>query len=172
MKSKYIPTTLLTLIVLALYPALVHAQNEVQLELSSLRGIGEMGFSINMEASEALSKREELDILSIRKQVVERLKDEGIPVVSETEARSSADMPLLHMHINTMDAGRGLVPFAISIHFYQPVRLVLNRDMQTTASTWETGMVGIVSLDQLGIIGESAVQSLDAFISDYRDVNL
>jgi hypothetical protein len=76
------------------------------------------------------------------------------------------------MHINTMDAGQGLVPFSVSLDFYQPAELTLNRNLQTSVSTWQTGLVGIVSYDRMNVIGESAVNLLDDFIKDYNQVNL
>jgi hypothetical protein len=70
-----------------------------------------------------------------------------------------------------MDAGRGLVPFSISVRFYQPVKLSLNRDRQTSASTWETGTVGIVSYDRMNIIGESVQNLVGDFIRDFKRMN-
>jgi hypothetical protein len=71
-----------------------------------------------------------------------------------------------------MDAGRGLYPFAIETRFYQPVTLPHRRNAETQASTWDTGVVGLVSLDQLSTIAESAVDLLATFIEEYRQVNL
>lgn len=75
------------------------------------------------------------------------------------------------MHINAMELENGLVPFSIQLRLYQPVRLVLNRDMQTSASTWENGVVGIVSLDRLTLINEAASELVTDFINDYGVYN-
>ncbi|MDX1639043.1 MAG: hypothetical protein R3281_13805 [Balneolaceae bacterium] len=150
----------------------LYAQNEIQRERSSLKGIVEMGFTVNLEANVSLNEKGEIEITSIKQQAVDRLEEAGLTVIPDAQVRSSADIPFLYMHINTMDAGRGLVPFSVSIDFYQPARLTLNRDMETSVSTWQTGLVGIVSYDQMNIIGESAVGLLDDFINDYNRVNL
>ncbi len=158
-------------LVLLIFPALSMAQNEIEQERSSLRGINELGFTVNLETNVTLNEKGEIEVTSIKDAARQRLSDAGIPLVSDSEVESSADIPFLYMHINTMDAGRGLVPFSVSIRFYQPVKLQLNRDRQASASTWETGMVGIVSYDRMNIIQESAVNLLDDFIDDFRSVN-
>lgn len=163
--------TLFIFLSLLLIPFISQAQNEIQRERSSLRGINELGFTVNLETNVSLNEKGEIEITSIKDAAEQALNDAGIPLVSDSRVRSSADIPFLYMHINTMDAGRGLVPFSVSIRFYQPVQLQLNRDMQTSASTWETGMVGIVSYDRMGVIQESAVDLLRDFIDDYHRVN-
>ncbi|MFH5883246.1 hypothetical protein ACG2F4_02960 [Halalkalibaculum sp. DA3122] len=161
---------LLPIIILIGAPAL--AQNEIERERNSLRGIAEMGFTVNIETNVSLNEKGELEISSIKQQAVDKLREAGLTIVPDREIRSSADLPFLYMHINTMDAGRGLVPFSISLDLYQPARLTLNRDLQTSVSTWQTGLVGIVSYDRMNVIGESAVGILDDFIKDYNKVNL
>lgn len=153
------------------FPFLASAQNEIQRERSSLRGIAALGFTVNLEANVSLNERGELEVTSIIENARKTLVDAGISLISDDEVRSSDQIPFLYMHINSMDAGQGLVPFSISLRFYQPVKLTLNRDLQTSASTWQTGMVGIVSYDRMYIIQESAINLLHEFINDFRRVN-
>lgn len=169
MKTRRIPGSIILLIIAL--PVLSFAQNEIEREISSLRGINELGFTVNLETNVTLNEKGEIEVTSIKDAARQRLAEAGIPLVSDREIESSADIPFLYMHINTMDAGRGLVPFSVSIRFYQPVKLQLNRDRQTSASTWETGMVGIVSYDRMNIIQESAVNLLGDFINDFNSVN-
>ncbi len=169
MKTRPLLFTLL--LSLLIVPMAMQAQNEIQRERSSLRGINEVGFTVNLETNVTLNEKGEIEVTSIKDAAEQRLREAGIPLVSDKEVESSADIPFLYMHINTMDAGQGLVPFSVSIRFYQPVKLQLNRDQQTSASTWETGMVGIVSYDRMNVIQEAAVDLLGDFISDFRRVN-
>ena len=168
---KIRPLFLTLLISLLLVPIALQAQNEIQRERNSLRGINEMGFTVNLETNVTLNEKGEIEVTSIKDAAEQRLSEGGIPLVSDEEVESSADIAFLYMHINTMDAGQGLVPFSVSIRFYQPVKLQLNRDQQTSASTWETGMVGIVSYDRMNVIQEAAVDLLADFISDFNRVN-
>lgn len=169
MKIRQLTVSLLLL--LLSIPIVSQAQNEIEREISSLRGINELGFTVNLETNVTLNEKGEIEVTSIKDAAEQRLSEAGIPLVSDREVKSSADIPFLYMHINTMDAGQGLVPFSISLRFYQPVKLQLNRDRQTSASTWETGMVGIVSYDRMNIIQEAAVNLLGDFVDDFRSVN-
>lgn len=156
---------------LFLLPFLTQAQNEIQRERSSLQGINEMGFTVNLEVNTTLNEQGEIEVTSIKDAVQKRLDEANISTVSDETVESSADIPFLYMHINTMDAGRGLVPFSISLRFYQPVKLSLNRDRQTSASTWETGTVGLVSYDRMNVILEAAENLTGDFIRDFQRVN-
>ena len=169
---KHLTEILFLILFAAIISGPSYAQNEVERERSSLKGINDMGFTVNVEANISINERGELEVTSIRDQAINKLRESGLSIVPDKQIRSSADLPFLYMHINTMDAGRGLVPFSISLDFYQPVKLTLNRDTQTSASTWQTGVVGIVSYDRLNVIAESAVDLLQDFIDDYHQVNL
>lgn len=163
------------LIVLALcliiVPGFAMAQNEIERERSSLQGINELGFTVNLEVTATLNEQGEIEVTSLQDAVRQELEEAGIPLVGDEAVESSADIPFLYVHVNTMDAGRGLVPFSISVRFYQPVKLSLNRDLETSASTWETGTVGIVSYDRMNVIQESVRNLLGHFIRDYKSVN-
>ncbi|MCC5940708.1 MAG: hypothetical protein JJU37_04135 [Balneolaceae bacterium] len=152
-------------------PFTLFAQNEIERERISLQGLQEFGFSANIQGSRTVAESEHLTPSVIRQLAIDRLVEANINYISDEEVRSSADVPFLHMHINTMQLENGLVPFSIQLRMYQPVRLPLNRDLQTSASTWETGMVGIVSHDQLQTINFAAEELVSDFIEDYYLAN-
>lgn len=161
----------LFLLIVTLWAGQSFAQSEVERELSSLHGIGHFYFVVNVEGNKNLTKEEQLNVPKLQEQLHGHLQSKGMDVLPNTDKPAAAEVPYLRLHINAMDAGRGLVPFSISVNFYQPVKLVLNRDRQTLASTWNTGYVGIVSYDRMGAIDTAAVDMLDEFIQDYRRVN-
>ena len=152
-------------------PAMLIAQNEIERERISLQGLQEFGFTANIEGTRTVTSHQELTPTVIRQEAVSKIVQAGLRFVSDEEVRSSADIPFLYMHINTMQLENGLVPFSIQLRLYQPVKLTLNRDLQTSASTWETGMVGIVSLDQLPVINLAASDLISDFINDYYLTN-
>lgn len=152
-------------------PELLLAQNEVERERISLEGLQEFGFTANIEGSQTIADDQTLTPSLIRDQAVEQIVEAGIRFVADEELRSSADIPFLHMHINAMEMENGLIPFSIEMRLYQPVKLILNRDLQTTASTWEDGLVGLVSYDQIAIIKEAASNMIKNFIDDYHEAN-
>lgn len=152
------------------YSALM-AQNEVARERSSLKGIQAMGFTVNVEANASIANFNEINVDSLTYMGQRTLKDSGVTIIRDSEVQSSDEIPFLYLHINSMDAGQGLVPFSLTLYFYQPVKLMLNRDMQTSAITWESGSVGIVSYDQMGMISDAAKNLIEEFLSDYHQIN-
>ena len=152
-------------------PVTLFAQNEIERERISLQGLQEFGFTANIEGSRAVAGGEVLTPTIIRQLAIDRLIDANIRYISDEEVQSSADVPFLYMHINAMQLENGLVPFSIQLRLYQPVRLSLNRDLRTSASTWEIGMVGIVSLDRLETINFAAEELVSDFIKDYYLAN-
>lgn len=164
-----------TLLVLAVLlftaPAAIFAQNEIERERMSLVGLQEFGFTANIEGSRTIAGDPNLTPGLIRQDAVRQLTEANLRFVPEDEVRSSADIPFLYMHINAMEMENGLVPFSIQLRLYQPVKLILNGDLQTSASTWEQGVVGIVSLDRLTLINEAASELVTGFISDYQALN-
>jgi hypothetical protein len=147
------------------------AQNEIERERFALRGLQEFGFTVNIEGSRYVTSDTVLTPSKIRQQAVNQIIDANLRYVADEEVSASADIPFLHMHINMLELENGLVPFSIELRLYQPVKLVLNRDLQTSASTWETGMVGIVSLDQIHTINRAAENVMVTFLDDFRRVN-
>jgi hypothetical protein len=149
----------------------VWAQNEISRERSSLKGIQSMGFTVNIESNKSLDEQRNFDVSSLRLMGQKLLREADIDIIADDEVQSSSDIPFLYLHINSMDAGKGLVPFALTLYFYQPVNLVLNRNQQTSSITWESGSVGIVSYDRMNLIPDAAKNLLQEFISDYQQIN-
>lgn len=159
------------MILLLSLPLTATAQNEIERSRISLQGLQEFGFTANIEGNRQIVDHDSLTPTVIRQQAINQLVEAGVRFVSDEEVESSADIPFLYMHINTMQLDNGLVPFSINLYLYQPVKLSLNRDLQTSASTWDTGMVGIVSRDQLPVINQAAENMMEEFIYDYQRAN-
>lgn len=152
-------------------PSVLFGQNEVARERSSLRGIQSLGFTVNVETNVSLTNKDEIQVTSLQEMGEETIREGGIDLIPDKEVKQSDEIPFLYMHINTMEAGNRLVPFSITLYFYQPVKLTLNRDLQTTAATWESGTLGIVSYNKMDMISNAAKGLLQEFIADYNDMN-
>lgn len=168
---KRLQLLLFTTLGICLLPLSLHAQNEIERERISLEGLQEFGFTANIEGSHTISDDETLTPSAIRQGAINQLVEANLRFVADEEVRSSADIPFLYMHINAMEMENGLIPFSIELRLYQPVKLVLNRDMETSASTWESGMVGLVSHDRLPVINQAAHNLVATFIDDYQKSN-
>lgn len=147
------------------------AQNEIARERSSLKGINALGFTVNVEANLPLEEKGEIEVTSLREMGKKMLRNSGISLIPDKDSIRSDEIPFLYLHVNCMDAGQGLVPFSLSLYFYQPVKLTLNRDLQTSAVTWESGSVGILSYDQMNLVSDAAKILIEEFISDYKQIN-
>lgn len=158
-------------LVLNLGYSTLQAQNEVAGERSSLKGINAFGFTVNLEANLSLAEKDEIEVVSLREMGHKTLRNSGISLISDKDVLRSDEIPFLYLHVNCMDAGQGLVPFSLTLYFYQPVKLTLNRDQQTSAVTWESGSVGIVSYDQMNLVIDAAKILIEEFISDYNQIN-
>ncbi|MFV1885289.1 MAG: hypothetical protein ACMZ7B_12430 [Balneola sp.] len=147
-----------------------YAQNEVARERASLRGIQELGIVVNVEHSMGV-KPESLNTRLIRKAVEENFKDLPISIITDRTLRQSDEFPILHIHVNIMRASNQTYPFSIELNFYQPVKLVLNRDLQTMASTWNKGQIGVVSENMIHIIADEVVAVSNLFKDEFEEVN-
>lgn len=157
--------------VLMMISSAAEAQNEVTRQRHSLQGIQQLGFIVNVETNISLNERGEIEVTSLQSMGESTLRQGGIELIPDEQVRQSDQIPFLYMHINSMDAGEGLVPFHVTLFFYQPVKLPLNRDILTTAVTWESSTLGIVSYDRLNLIEKAARNTLNEFISDFNQAN-
>lgn len=142
--------------------------NEVEMSQNTMKGLRRFYVSVNLEWNKDLQEHADMTQVDMQKKIEKKLTDAGIDIIKQTTA---ADVPYLYLHVNMMDAGRGLVPFAITIGLYQPVKLTLNRDRPAMAVTWNAGNVGIVSYDQMKVIRESAMGMVEKFLDIYQSVN-
>lgn len=146
------------------------AQNEIDRERHSLMGITELGVVINIEKPADLESA--LLVPSrIRNEVVSLLNETPLRILDDKILKQSDQFPILHIHINVMRASNNTFPFSIELNFYQPVKLVLNRDLQTMASTWNKGQIGVVSPDRIDLIAAEAVYISRLFKEEFRQVN-
>lgn len=171
--AKMIKNTIPVFLVVLLWlcPGLLQAQNEIAREQSSLKGLQAVGLIVNYEANAPLNTQGEIKAASFREMANQTLKQAQIPLISDKKIEQVGQVPILRMHINAMDAGKGLIPFTVSLHLYQPVKLTLNRDIRTSASTWESSTLGITSYNRLHLITNAAQGLLNEFTNDFVDVN-
>lgn len=146
------------------------AQNEIARERASLRGLQELGIVVNVEKPMGLS-HESLNTSLIRKAIIENFEGLPITILTDRTLRQSDEFPILHVHVNIMRASNQTYPFSIEMNFYQPVKLVLNRDLQTMASTWNKGQVGVVSANMIHVIAAEAVNASNLFKDEFEEVN-
>jgi hypothetical protein len=139
------------------------AQIDQEEAVRSLSDVGPFGIVVDVEATLSLASDATLDTESMRARLADRLE-------TLSGRRPSVDpiheeCPYLYVHVNALDAGDGLVPFAVNATFQQPVRVAAG-GQQMTAVTWESGFVGLVSYDRLAAIPDAAESLVEEFAED------
>ena len=145
------------------------AQSEMERERASLDGVD--GFYLSLNTVGDASVQDSLDFGQLHQDLRARLQEAGLPVWPEGQVTAENRVPYLHVHVNTVHAGRGLYPFGVEIRFYQTARLTRDPSTPIVATTWSTSIVGIASYDQLGLIPQTALNLLEDFIEDFQRVN-
>jgi hypothetical protein len=146
------------------------AQNEVIRQRNSLYGIQEFGVSVNIERPLNLNTVP-FKPDSVRQLIINRLSSLPINIIDERTLKQSDQLPLLHLHINIMNDVGGVHPFAAELKFYQPVKLPLNKDIQTMGSTWADSFIGVVTPDLMNFIAAKSAGLAENFRKDYEIAN-
>lgn len=146
------------------------AQNEVLRERNSLYGISEFGMVVNIEKPKSLEEVT-LKVDSVRTLLVKELQDLPVTILDDQSLRQSDQFPILHLHINIMNATLGAFPFTAELKFYQPVKLLLNNNVQTMGATWHDSFIGVVSPDLIDYITAQSTGLVKNFKIDYQSVN-
>ncbi len=165
--------TLLALLIASCLPVTAFAQLGTETARKSLTDIRGFYVQVDIEGSVGLTSDEKLNASAINQRVKQQLRNAGLQVIEPTEVLDQPIEPYLYLHINMIEMEKGLVPFSTNLQFYQ--RATLERKGKKKNSmvvcTWDTGAVGLVSYDNLDLIAESAIASVDEFIDDFSQAN-
>lgn len=165
---RFLPAFLF--LVLAAPPA-ARAQTELERARASLLGIDTFHLDVEVEKSGSLEGREALSVGALRDTVLHILGAAGLNVLPPKPAPRSDTAPRLLVHVNALDAGRGLVPFSLSLRLQQGARLVRDPAVTLQVGTWESELVGLASVDRLRLIPEAAADLAYEFTRDFKHVN-
>ncbi|MEQ8579167.1 MAG: hypothetical protein RIC57_02775 [Balneola sp.] len=146
------------------------AQNEVETERHSLIGIKKFGISVEIEKPIGL-KEATLNPAQIQKKINENFETLPVTLLSFNELKQSFYNPFFYVHVNIMQAEDGIYPFSIEMRFYQPIKLSLKNDVESMASTWHSGYVGMVSFDRVNEIADVVVEATKEFKEEFERLN-
>ena len=168
MRSLILYTGLFVFLLLSTAPA--HAQMETGESRLTLQGIKGFYLRVDVEGSLGLTSDEALNVRAVKSRVATELRQAGLNVLESTEVVDQMLEPYLYVHVNMIDVEGGLVPFAVNTQFFQRVEIPRQRK-SVVSCTWDTGLVGLVSYDNLDMIADAAVGSVTNFITDFHDIN-
>ncbi|OAN61427.1 hypothetical protein A8B79_08190 [Balneola sp. EhC07] len=165
-----IRSSLPLLLSLILMSSTLYAQNEVETERHSLVGIKKFGISVEIEKPIGL-KEATLNPAQIQKKIHESFESLPVTLLSFNELKQSFYNPFFYVHVNIMKAEDGIYPFSIEMRFYQPIKLSLKNDVESMASTWHSGYVGMVSFDRVNEIAGVVVEATKEFKDEFERLN-
>ena len=159
----------------------VHGRADELEELRAAGGLSSTPFR-GMEAVAVavipLGKDVEADGLTsdqLRRDVELRLRKAGIRVLSETELKEKPLTPVLYVHARIMKGkGRtqGLYLYHLLLTLIEPVRLVRNPAIATSASTWESkSSIGTVGTENVRELREPVADATDEFANEFLAAN-
>ena len=159
---------LVTLIGAPVCAPAVQAQPAPDAMRATLAGLGPIAVVVDVEGSPELTGAAVLAVPSLTEDVLARLDEAGIEATRLSRAAPEGYAPYLYVHVNMLDAGRGLVPFAVAVQLFQPARLQRDQAVLASAATWEASVVGIVSHDNLALVATSVGNLVASYIEAYQ----
>jgi len=142
----------------------------VETERHSLIGIKKFGISVEIEKPIGL-KEATLNPAQIQKEINESFETLPVTLLNFNELKESFYNPFFYVHVNIMQAEDGIYPFSIEMRFYQPIKLSLKNDLESMASTWHSGYVGMVSFDRVNEIAGVVVEATKEFKEEFERLN-
>ncbi len=142
----------------------------METERHSLIGIKKFGISVEIEKPIGL-KEATLNPAQIQKEINESFETLPVTLLNFNELKESFYNPFFYVHVNIMQAEDGIYPFSIEMRFYQPIKLSLKNDLESMASTWHSGYVGMVSFDRVNEIAGVVVEATKEFKEEFERLN-
>ncbi|MEO9887529.1 MAG: hypothetical protein ABJR05_09010 [Balneola sp.] len=146
------------------------AQNEIETERHSLVGITQFGISVEIEKPIGLQEIT-LNPAEIQDEISKSFATLPATLLSFNELKRSFYNPFFYVHVNIMQAEDGIYPFSIEMRFYQPIKLSLKNDVESMASTWHSGYVGMVSFDRTNEIAGVVLEATKEFKDEFERLN-
>jgi hypothetical protein len=161
----------LTLMLAVVSPALAQ---DIQSERETLVGLA--GVKVVVEKIDPDAERDGLTRSALLTDVELKLRQVGIPVLSEMDWKGTPGWPYLYLEVgflrNVSAPPLVLYAFHISLHLNQEVRLERNLKIGGIAATWQArGMVGTTGPNDLRKVRETVRDMVDEFINAYLAAN-
>ena len=145
----------------------VHAERT---GVKTLKGLHVVQVVIEDVDSDLASAGVTKDTLQIN--VEQQIKDAGIKVFDEDDWKSDSAHPYQYIRVNSMKSGDDkFFAFSLDVELHQDVNLTRDSDIDTLATTWETGSFGILESEHVKRLYKSVTKEVGEFIDDFNAQN-
>lgn len=104
-------------------------------------------------------------------EIAKRLRRSGIRLMGEVEWSRQPGVPYLYVNLITVRSELGFYSYRIEVKFNQEVQPVRNSGITSMATTWETGLLGLIGVRRIGAIKPEILSLVDEFIQDFQSAN-
>lgn len=135
----------------------------------SLRGLNAVLVVVDFAQDAAVTSainREQLET-DIRRKVAAS----GIRLMNEMEWSRAEGMPYLYIYLNALGSELGFYSYRVEVKVQQEVILKRNRGLSQLSTTWETGTLGTVGVNQIPGLKAEIFDLVDIFLEDHKLVN-
>lgn len=144
--------------------------NDGQYERATLRGL--QGVSVLVEGMDTDAQRIGLSPGQVQTDVELRLRQAGIPVLTQKEWLEAPGVPFLYVHVPVLLLSEGLAAvyhIAVELHQVASLETVAYR---TAVSTWSAEGLGSVDNLHFDSVRQHILRQVDRFINAYLSVHL
>ena len=175
-------------IVLSLISAGILCAEDTEINRRTLAGL--QGVYVTIDDFQPNVKQyadsESINKAQIQKDIEQKLKVNGIKVLSDSEWLKTPGRPVLYVNINTHPSEtksliskllsdrreeKALFAFDIKVELRQVVYLETNPSIKTLSDTWSMNMTGLVNVTNLAPLKTNTLSLVDRFINAYKSVN-
>jgi hypothetical protein len=107
----------------------------------------------------------------IRRDVEQRLRENGIRVMEGNDWLAIPGRPALCVNVNTHETEKYWYAYDIKLELRQLAALEANPQVKTLAATWSLSITGLANIGSLNVIRQDVGVLVGRFVQAYRAVN-
>lgn len=164
-------TGLFILFLMACLPIVqeAYAQSFSADQRQSLRGLSSL--LLVVEFAEDAVVMDGLNRDDLELELSQRLRSNGVRLINEAQWSRTTGFPYLYVYLNTVRSELGFYSYRIEVKLTQEVILARNRSLSQFSTTWETGSLGLIGVNNIRNIRSEIVDMVNIFIDDFKSVN-
>ncbi|MCE5314247.1 MAG: hypothetical protein ABFD49_11295 [Armatimonadota bacterium] len=165
-KTSLTAFSILAILGLAISGAVWGARTDFELE--SLRGLSGVYVVVQTLSPEIVT--DGLTVEALKSTINKRLSAAGIKLLAKGDTLSSRDGILL-VALSSVKSKTGVHACSIDVELIQVTTLARTPDKPSPATTWASGIVAVVSPENVSHLSDTVCEAVDDFVKDYNSAN-